>query len=87
MQAGDAFDWLDDSFGDSFGADWQADAKALRRGDLLFWDGHVALMVDDSQLIHASAHAMAVVTEPLAQAVARIEAAGTGQPTLARRPI
>ncbi|MEC8042837.1 MAG: helix-hairpin-helix domain-containing protein, partial [Pseudomonadota bacterium] len=35
MQAGDALDWLDDSLGDSFGTDWQADAKALRRGDLL----------------------------------------------------
>ena len=87
MQAGDALDWLDDSVGDGFGTDWQADATALQRGDLLFWDGHVALMVDDSQLIHASAHAMAVVTEPLAQAVARIEAAGEGLPTLARRPI
>ena len=87
MQAGDALDWLDDGFGASLGKDWQADAKALRRGDLLFWDGHVALMADDSQLIHASAHAMAVVTEPLAQAVARIEASGAGLPTCVRRPI
>ena len=87
MQAGDALDWFDDSLG----ADWQEASEgagtALRGSDLLFWDGHVGLMVDEKHLIHASAHAMAVVTEPLAQAVARIEAAGAGLPTLVRRPV
>ncbi|MBB25403.1 MAG: hypothetical protein CME02_07765 [Geminicoccus sp.] len=87
MQAGDALDWLDDSLG----ADWQEASEgagtALQRCDLLFWDGHVGLMVDEKHLIHASADAMAVVTESMAQAVARIEAAGAGLPTLVRRPI
>ncbi len=46
----------------------------LHRGDLVFWDRHVGLMVDAQTLIHANVHHMAVATEPLAQAVARIAA-------------
>lgn len=45
---------------------------ALRRGDLLFWDGHVAMMVDETVLIHATAAAMAVAYEDRATAEARI---------------
>lgn len=48
----------------------------LRRGDLLFWRGHVAIARDAATLIHANAFHMAVVIEPLAEAVARIRAAG-----------
>jgi cell wall-associated NlpC family hydrolase len=49
-----------------------ADDIALRRGDLVFWPGHVALMADAQTIIHASGHAMAVVREDFAQAKARI---------------
>jgi cell wall-associated NlpC family hydrolase len=49
----------------------------LRRGDLVFWKGHVAIARDSTTLIHANAHAMAVAIEPLADAVARIKAAGS----------
>lgn len=59
---------------------------ALRRGDLVFWRGHVAMMVDADQIIHANAHHMAVAIEPLDAAIARIEAAGSGHPTSFRRP-
>lgn len=59
---------------------------ALRRGDLVFWRGHVAMMVDADQIIHANAHHMAVAIEPLDGAVARIEATGSGLPTSYRRP-
>ncbi|MGF1462556.1 MAG: C40 family peptidase [Maricaulaceae bacterium] len=45
---------------------------ALRRGDLVFWPGHVGLMVDGTQLLHANAHHMATAIEPLTQAEARI---------------
>jgi cell wall-associated NlpC family hydrolase len=48
----------------------------LRRGDLVFWEGHVAIVSERDILVHANAHAMATVHEPLAQAVARIAAAG-----------
>jgi cell wall-associated NlpC family hydrolase len=48
----------------------------LQRGDLMFWKGHVAIAVNSHTIIHANAFHMAVVIEPLAQAVARIRAAG-----------
>ena len=57
----------------------------LRRGDLLFWRGHVAMAVDGETLIHANAHHMAVAYEPLGAAVARIEAQGGGRVTARRR--
>lgn len=58
---------------------------APRRGDLLFWRGHVAMMVDGETLIHANAHHMAVAYEPLSQAILRIEAQGDGPVTDRRR--
>lgn len=48
----------------------------LRRGDLVFWKGHVAIARDGKTLLHANAHHMMVTIEPVAEAVARIEAAG-----------
>ena len=63
-----------------------ADPAALRRGDLVFWKGHVAMMLDAETIIHANAHHMAVAVEPLNTAIARIEAAGSGEPTSYRRP-
>ena len=53
------------------------------RGDLVFWRGHVAIMLDGARIVHANGHHMATVVEPLAEAVARIEAAGGG--TVTRR--
>ncbi|MFG1422648.1 C40 family peptidase [Roseixanthobacter liquoris] len=44
----------------------------LRRGDLLFWPGHVGLVEDEANLLHANAFAMSVAREPLAHALARI---------------
>jgi cell wall-associated NlpC family hydrolase len=60
-------------------------ATPLRRGDLVFWRGHVGLMADAETLIHANAHHMAVAREPLAAAAARIAAAGGGPVTARRR--
>jgi cell wall-associated NlpC family hydrolase len=57
----------------------------LRRNDLVFWDGHLGLMLDSVRLLHANAHHMAVAAEPLAQAVERIRAAGSGDPAAYRR--
>jgi cell wall-associated NlpC family hydrolase len=37
----------------------------LQRGDLVFFPGHVGLMLDGERLIHANAHWMAVTIEPL----------------------
>jgi cell wall-associated NlpC family hydrolase len=49
----------------------------LRRGDLVFWKGHVAIAHDGETLLHANAHHMAVAIEPAPEAVARIKAAGS----------
>jgi cell wall-associated NlpC family hydrolase len=56
----------------------------LSRGDLVFWPGHVAMMMDEAHIIHASGMAMLVVVESLDNAVARI-AATSGAPTMFRR--
>lgn len=53
------------------------DFSNLQRGDLLFWKGHVAIARDPLTLIHANAFHMAVIIEPIADAVARIGAAGS----------
>lgn len=58
-----------------------APGAPLARGDLIFWRGHVGVMLDRDRLLHANAHHMAVAIEPLAGAVARIESAGGGPVT------
>ncbi len=59
--------------------------SALRRSDLVFWRGHVALMLDGERMIHANAHHMAVAIESLDQACLRIAANGGGEITAMRR--
>ena len=54
-----------------------AEAKKLRRGDLMFWNGHVAIARDADTLVHANAHHMATTIEDTREAVARIRAAGS----------
>ena len=63
-----------------------AETARIRRGDLLFWPGHVALAISDEGMIHATAWKMAVIREDIAAAMARIEAAGQGPFLGARRP-
>jgi cell wall-associated NlpC family hydrolase len=61
------------------------DSAGLRRGDLVFWEGHVGIMRDTATLLHANAFHMAVTAEPLRDAAAR--AAATGSEVIAvRRP-
>lgn len=62
-----------------------ADFKDLRRGDLVFWKGHVAIMTDAENMIHANGHTMLVSRERLDDAVTRIGYL-YGQPTGFRRP-
>lgn len=57
----------------------------LVRNDLLFWKGHVALVVDETRLIHANAFAMAVSIEPITDTIDRIAADGGGPVTAKRR--
>jgi cell wall-associated NlpC family hydrolase len=58
---------------------------ALKRGDLVFWKGHVGIMRDPVTLLHANGWHMKVVSEPLAEARIRIAANGGGKVTSARR--
>jgi cell wall-associated NlpC family hydrolase len=46
-----------------------------RRGDLVFWPGHVGIVLDDGHLLHANAWHMGCEIEPLREAVERIRAA------------
>lgn len=50
--------------------------ERLERGDLVFWPGHVGIMADSVMLVHANAHHMAVVIEPLIEAINRIAKTG-----------
>lgn len=56
-----------------------------RRGDLLFWKGHVALVADTDVLLHANAFHMAVSYEGLTEAIARISEQGGGPVTTHKR--
>lgn len=60
------------------------DLDGLQRGDLVFWPGHVGIMVDGVMLLHANAHHMSVAVEVLSTAVDRIRRA-EGRITAIRR--
>jgi cell wall-associated NlpC family hydrolase len=64
----------------SLGRDIPYDPSALQRGDLLYWPGHVGVMVDGNNFLHANAFFMATVIEPVADVLAR-----TGPPRTVRR--
>jgi hypothetical protein len=53
------------------------EAQDLRRGDLIFWKGHVAIARDAHTIVHANAHHMATAVEDTRAAIARIAAAGS----------
>lgn len=53
-----------------------SEITTLRRGDLVFWNGHVAIARDAETIVHANAFHMATAIEPVAEAVARIAASG-----------
>jgi cell wall-associated NlpC family hydrolase len=61
-----------------------ASSDELRRGDIVFFPGHVGIMADSEQLLHANAYWMAVTIEPLRDVVAR---AGGEAAILARKRI
>jgi len=48
------------------------DGTDHKRNDLLFWKGHVALVLEPDLIIHANAHKMAVTLEPIRAAIQRI---------------
>ncbi len=60
--------------------------ERLQRGDVIFFPGHVGMMVDEARLLHANAHWMSTVIEPLADVVARLSASHD-TPIVAQRRI
>lgn len=58
----------------------------LKRGDLIFWKGHVAIVRDGSTIVHANAHHMAAAIEPTEAAIARVKAAGSEVTSVKRLP-
>lgn len=62
------------------------DSDNLQRGDLIFWEGHVAIMIDHANIIHANGHSMHVMIEPLETAITRI-AKMHKYPVAKRRPM
>lgn len=60
------------------------DLEAFRRGDLIFWKGHMGVMLDATRLLHANATHMATAIEPAAEAIKRIDEA-EGPVTSVRR--
>lgn len=56
----------------------------LKRGDLIFWKGHVAIVRDQSTIVHANAYHMATAIEPTEAAIARIKAAGSDVTSIKR---
>jgi cell wall-associated NlpC family hydrolase len=53
------------------------DLAGLRRGDLIFWKGHVAIVRNPQTIVHANAFHMAVAIEPIDEALRRIADAGS----------
>lgn len=60
-------------------------ADDLKRNDLVFWRGHVAMVLDHDNLIHANGHTMSVAVEGILPCIARILAADGGPVTHRRR--
>jgi cell wall-associated NlpC family hydrolase len=60
------------------------DLEGLMRGDLVFWKGHVGIMIDGVLMVHANGAHMLTVVEPLPEAVQRIARTGSEITTVKR---
>jgi cell wall-associated NlpC family hydrolase len=63
-----------------------SDLDGLIRGDLVFWKGHVGIMLDGFLMLHANAYHMGVVAELVSSAAGRIAAAGSTVTAIKRLP-
>lgn len=62
-------------------------SQDYQRGDLLFWSGHVAIAQGNGLMIHANAHHMMVVREPIEAAITRIASKGIALRSVRHLPI
>lgn len=58
---------------------WQTGRTELRRGDIVYFPGHVAIALDEAQVLHPNAGAMLTTIEPLADVVRRVERESGGR--------
>lgn len=63
-----------------------ADDQPLQRGDAVFFPGHVGIMVDGENMLHANAYWMSTLIEPLADVIDRLRQE-IDRPVIARRRI
>lgn len=63
---------------------FSGDPRALKRGDLVCWKGHIGFVSEPGRLLHANAFHMCVAEEPLAEAIARIKISGLEVTTVRR---
>ena len=47
--------------------------KKYKRGDIIYWKGHVALCVNSKKLIHAYGPEKKVIIMPIKETISRIE--------------
>jgi len=59
--------------------------RGLRRGDLVFWRGHVGIMQNEQTILHANAHHMLVSSEPFTLVRDRIRTKNLSEITAVRR--
>ncbi len=76
-------DMLEAALGES--VPFEESLAGLKRGDLVFWKGHVGVLTDPNTLLHATAYTMRVMAEPLREARDRIRARSFGAITSIRR--
>jgi cell wall-associated NlpC family hydrolase len=76
-------DMLERAIGTPF--EIRPDLSGLQRGDLIFWKGHVGMMVDATRLLHSTAYTMTTYLEPLAVAEERIRTKTFGAITSIKR--
>lgn len=49
-----------------------SDLSQLKRGDLVFWKGHVGIMIDPDHIVHSNGYHMKTHIEPVREAIKRI---------------
>jgi cell wall-associated NlpC family hydrolase len=61
-----------------------ADLTGLRRGDIVFWNEHVGVLIDEAHLLHANGFYGEVAIEPFRTAIDRIAATGNAVTSIKR---
>ena len=62
------------------------DLEGLVRGDLVFWKGHVGIMIDGIMMVHANGCHMLTAVETLPEAALRIAKSGSQISAVKRLP-